>query len=63
MGDNDIEQAKNQIRASILSLDNFLNQISNDSRSRDDNVLRANAARDDLSELTHNLDIAFDFKV
>jgi len=63
MGDNDIEQAKHQIRASILSLDNFLNMISNDSRSRDDNVLRANAAKDDLSELKYNLDIAFDFKV
>ncbi len=63
MGDNDIEQAKNQIRASMLSLDNFLTQISSDARSRDDNVLRANAAKDDLSELKHNLDIAFDFKV
>ncbi len=63
MGDNDIEQAKNEIRANILSLDNFLNQISNDRRSRDDNILRANAAKDDLSELKHNLDMAFDFKV
>ncbi|MFC1992067.1 hypothetical protein ACFLVC_05050 [Chloroflexota bacterium] len=63
MGDNEIEQAKNQIRASILSLDNLLNMISNDTRSRDDNVLRANVAKDGLNELKHNLDIAFDFKV
>ena len=63
MGDNDIQQAKNQIRVNILSSDNFLDMISNDPRSRDDNVLRANTAKDDLSELKRNLDIAFNFKV
>ena len=63
MGDNDREQAKHKIIANILSLDNFLNLISNDPRSRDDNVLRANSAKDDLSDLKHNLDIAFGFKV
>jgi len=63
MGDNDIEQAKNQIRVNILSLENFLDMISNDPRSRDDNVLRATTAKGDLSELKHNLDIAFNFKV
>ncbi len=60
---NDIEQAKHKIRANILSLDNLLDMISNDPRSRDDNTLRAKAAKEDLSELKYNLDIAFDFKI
>ena len=63
MGDNDIEQAKYKIRANILSLDNLLDLISNDPRTRDDNALRAKATKEDLSELKHNLDIAFDFKI
>ena len=63
MGDNDIEQAKHKIRANILSLDNLLDMILNDSRTRDDNALRAKAAKEDLSELKHNLDIVFDCKI
>ena len=63
MGDNDIDRAKHDIRANILSLDNLLALISNDPRSRDDNVLRAKAAEEDLNQLKQNLDIVFDFKI